>query len=105
MGVYLDLMSGTSLDAIDAARMVRPSVGGFDTGPNRWLDAWFTRHRGVASDHNGREPFNRSWPQGKLGLDPDYVDAIAFAWFAERTLSGKPLSTAGARGARILGGI
>lgn len=43
-----------------------------------------------------------------LGLDPDYVEAIAFAWFAQRTLRGLPSSAAsvtGARGARILGGI
>jgi anhydro-N-acetylmuramic acid kinase len=43
-----------------------------------------------------------------LGLDPDYVEAIAFAWFARRTLEGLPSSAAsvtGARGARVLGGI
>jgi anhydro-N-acetylmuramic acid kinase len=43
-----------------------------------------------------------------LGLDPDYVEAIAFAWFAERTLGGLTSSAGsvtGARGARILGGI
>ena len=43
-----------------------------------------------------------------LGLDPDYVEAVAFAWFAERTLSGLTSSVGsvtGARGARILGGI
>ena len=43
-----------------------------------------------------------------LGLDPDYVEAIAFAWFARRTLAGLPSSApsvTGARGARILGGV
>jgi anhydro-N-acetylmuramic acid kinase len=43
-----------------------------------------------------------------LGLDPDYVEAIAFAWFARRTLAGQPSSApsvTGARGARILGAI
>jgi anhydro-N-acetylmuramic acid kinase len=43
-----------------------------------------------------------------LGLDPDYVEAVAFAWFARRTLEGLPSSAAsvtGARGARILGGV
>jgi anhydro-N-acetylmuramic acid kinase len=43
-----------------------------------------------------------------LGLDPDYVEAIAFAWFARRTLAGLPSSAAsvtGRAGARILGGI
>ena len=44
----------------------------------------------------------------ELGLDPDYVEAAAFAYFAHRTLAGLPSSAAsvtGARGARILGGI
>ena len=44
----------------------------------------------------------------ELGLDPDYVEAIAFAWFAERTLAGMTSSegsVTGARGPRILGGI
>ncbi|HEX4151153.1 MAG TPA: anhydro-N-acetylmuramic acid kinase [Steroidobacteraceae bacterium] len=43
-----------------------------------------------------------------LNLDPDYVEAIAFAWFARRTLAGLPSSApsvTGARGARILGGV
>ena len=43
-----------------------------------------------------------------LGLDPDYVEAVAFAWFAQRTLAGLTSSAAsvtGARGPRILGGI
>jgi len=43
-----------------------------------------------------------------LGLDPDYVEAAAFAWFARRTLEGLPSSAAsvtGAHGARILGGV
>ncbi len=51
---------------------------------------------------------NRVATTAVLGLDPDYVEAIAFAWFARRTLSGLPSSAAsvtGAAGARILGGI
>jgi anhydro-N-acetylmuramic acid kinase len=43
-----------------------------------------------------------------LGLDPDYVEAIAFAWFARRTLEGLTSnagSVTGAAGARILGGV
>jgi anhydro-N-acetylmuramic acid kinase len=43
-----------------------------------------------------------------LGLDPDYVEAVAFAWFARRTLAGLTSSAAtvtGARGPRILGGV
>jgi anhydro-N-acetylmuramic acid kinase len=51
---------------------------------------------------------NRVSTTDALGLDPDYVEAIAFAWFARRTLAGLPSSAGsvtGARGARILGGI
>ena len=43
-----------------------------------------------------------------LGLDPDYVEAVAFAWFARRTLDGLASSAGsvtGAAGARILGGV
>ena len=41
-------------------------------------------------------------------LDPDFVEAVAFAWFARRTLEGLTSSSGsvtGARGARILGGV
>jgi anhydro-N-acetylmuramic acid kinase len=51
---------------------------------------------------------NRVATTQALGLDPDYVEAIAFAWFARRTLAGLPSSAGsvtGARGARVLGGI
>ncbi|MBV0934194.1 anhydro-N-acetylmuramic acid kinase [Marinobacterium weihaiense] len=53
-------------------------------------------------------------PQARLttsaagGLEPDWVEAAAFAWFAMRTLSRQPSSLAavtGARGDRILGAI
>ncbi len=43
-----------------------------------------------------------------LGLEPDWVEAAAFAWFAMRTLNRKTSSLAavtGARGDRILGAI
>jgi anhydro-N-acetylmuramic acid kinase len=43
-----------------------------------------------------------------LGLDPDYVEAVAFAWFGRRTLDGLTSSAGsvtGAAGARILGGV
>jgi anhydro-N-acetylmuramic acid kinase len=181
-------------------------VSGFDTGPaNRLLDAWISRHRAIAFDHDGawagtgrcdaallealldepyldqqppkstgRELFNLGWldkqlgalkrrPEdvqatlleytaatvaadvrryapdaavyacgggahntamltalarrlapnpvattAALGLDPDYVEAIAFGWFARRTLTGLPSNAptvTGARGQRVLGGI
>ena len=42
------------------------------------------------------------------GIDPDYVEAIAFAWLANETLAGRPGNrpeVTGARGPRILGAI
>ncbi|CAC9436987.1 Anhydro-N-acetylmuramic acid kinase [Bathymodiolus heckerae thiotrophic gill symbiont] len=43
-----------------------------------------------------------------LGIDPDFVEAAAFAFFAKQTLEGKPSNlplVTGACGTRILGGI
>lgn len=43
-----------------------------------------------------------------LGLDPQWVEATAFAWLASQTLAGKPGNlpkVTGARGKRILGAI
>ena len=51
---------------------------------------------------------NRVDTTAALGLDPDYVEAVAFAWFARRTLDGLTSSAGsvtGADGARILGGV
>ena len=42
------------------------------------------------------------------GLDPDYVEAMGFAWLARETLAGRPgnlPSVTGARGRRVLGAI
>ena len=44
----------------------------------------------------------------RLGVSPDWMEAIAFAWLAKQTLEGKPgnlASVTGAKGARILGAI
>jgi len=43
-----------------------------------------------------------------LGLDPDYIEAMGFAWLARRTLAGLPgnlPAVTGARGPRILGAL
>lgn len=40
------------------------------------------------------------------GLDPDFVEAMAFAWLARETLAGRPgnmIEVTGARGPRVLG--
>ena len=51
---------------------------------------------------------NRVATTAVLGLDPENVEAVAFACFARRTLEGMPssaCSVTGAAGARILGGV
>jgi anhydro-N-acetylmuramic acid kinase len=43
-----------------------------------------------------------------LGMDPDWVEAIAFAWLAKQTLDRRPGNLAvvtGAGGERVLGAI
>ena len=43
-----------------------------------------------------------------IGVDPEWVEAWAFAWLAEQTLAGQPgnvPAVTGAKGARVLGGI
>jgi anhydro-N-acetylmuramic acid kinase len=43
-----------------------------------------------------------------LGLDPDFVEAVGFAWLARARLRGEPgnlPSVTGARGPRLLGGV
>ncbi len=45
---------------------------------------------------------------GEYGIDPDWVEAVAFAWFAKRTLEGMTSSLPGVTGARrpaVLGAI
>ncbi|MFN2360860.1 MAG: anhydro-N-acetylmuramic acid kinase, partial [Marinobacter sp.] len=44
----------------------------------------------------------------ELGLDPQWVEPVAFAWLASQTLSGKPGNlpeVTGASGERILGAV
>jgi anhydro-N-acetylmuramic acid kinase len=44
----------------------------------------------------------------ELGIDPDWVEALAFAWLARQTLHHEPgnlPSVTGAQGPRILGAI
>jgi anhydro-N-acetylmuramic acid kinase len=42
------------------------------------------------------------------GVDPDFVEAMGFAWLARQTLAGRPgnlPAVTGARGPRVLGAI
>jgi len=47
-------------------------------------------------------------PTSAYGLDPDWVEAMAFAWFAKQTMENRPSNLPGVTGAShpvILGGI
>ena len=47
-------------------------------------------------------------PTDRLGVDPDYMEATAFAWLAKQCLAGRPGNdpkVTGARGDRVLGVI
>lgn len=53
-------------------------------------------------------PFWKIDTTAALGIDPQHVEAAAFAWFAAQTLNRQPSnlpSVTGAQGPRILGGI
>ena len=55
-----------------------------------------------------RLPGTRIESSALHGLDPDWVEAAAFAWLAKQTLEKKPgnlPAVTGASGLRILGGI
>jgi anhydro-N-acetylmuramic acid kinase len=56
----------------------------------------------------GERRMGRVDPTAALGLDPDYVEAVGFAWLARARLANEPgnlPSVTGARGARVLGAI
>lgn len=66
-------------------------------------------HNAALMDALRRElPSARLDTTAALGLDPDYVEAVGFAWLARARLANEPgnlPSVTGARGARLLGAI
>lgn len=59
-------------------------------------------------DLRTRRPDSTVTSTATRGVDPDYMEAIGFAWLAQQTLAGRPgnlPSVTGAAGPRILGGI
>ena len=84
------------------------------------IERWGTEVRevivcggGCRNDHllsrlGARLPARQVTTSAALGVDPDGLEAAAFAWFAHRTLAGLPgnaPAVTGARGARVLGAI
>jgi anhydro-N-acetylmuramic acid kinase len=152
MGLYLGLMSDTSMDAIDAVlvdfdvtplSIVATNATAFEPALRSRIASLMEFAERVSLDEIGQIDVaaaarryapgaalyvcgggahnamllaalarlaspNRVATTAALGLDPDYVEAVAFTWFSRRTLAGLPSSAGrvtGAEGARILGGV
>jgi anhydro-N-acetylmuramic acid kinase len=99
--VQATLLEYTAATIADAVRQCAPAAAVYVCGGG-------AHNTGLLAALARRLAPHRVTTTAALGLDPDYVEAIAFAWFARRTLAGMTSSVAsvtGAVGARILGGI
>ncbi len=99
--VQATLLELTAASVADAVRRHAPQAAVYTCGGG-------SHNRALLAALARRLAPNPVSSTAALGLDPDFVEAIAFAWFARRTLAGVPMNTAsvtGAAGARILGGI
>ncbi|MCS4504215.1 anhydro-N-acetylmuramic acid kinase [Arhodomonas aquaeolei] len=98
-----DLTARTVADALSA------STGGSAAAPGRLLVCG----GGVHNTHlmGTLRRHLPGWQVGsteEIGIDPDFVEAAAFAWLARETLAGRPGNLPGVTGARrpvVLGGI
>lgn len=100
--VQATLLELTAMTIADALRAHQPGTqrvlacGGGVHNP-RLLDRIGAQLPGVAVESTARH-----------GVDPDFVEAMGFAWLARQTLSGRPgnlPSVTGAIGPRVLGAI
>jgi anhydro-N-acetylmuramic acid kinase len=99
--VQATLQKFTAVSIADAVRQCAPGAAIYACGGG-------AHNRGLLASLAALTAPSRVATTAELGLDPDFVEAIAFAWFAQRTLEGLPSSAAsvtGAKGARILGGV
>lgn len=65
-------------------------------------------HNALLMQHLGRLLGCPVQSTSALGVDPDYVEAMAFAWLAKQCIEGNPgnvVDVTGAKGPRILGAI
>lgn len=102
MDVQATLLELTAITVADALRAQQPDTrrvlacGGGVHNP-RLLERIGAHLPGTAVESTARH-----------GLDPDFVEAMGFAWLARQTLSGRPgnlPSVTGASGPRVLGAI
>jgi anhydro-N-acetylmuramic acid kinase len=99
--VQATLQQYTAVSIADAVRRYAPGAAIYVCGGG-------AHNAGLLASLAGLMAPNRVASTAELGLDPDFVEAIAFAWFAKRTLEGLTASAGsvtGAKGARILGGV
>jgi len=99
--VQATLQQFTACSVADAVRQFAPGAAVYLCGGG-------AHNAGLRNAIAGLIAPNRVASTEVLGLDPDYVEAVAFAWFAKRTLEGLTSSAGsvtGAKGARILGGV
>ena len=108
------------LDALDAASVQATLLELTARSATAWLDHWGERPGELlvcgGGVHNGAlmariaalVPDVRVQSTAVRGVDPDYVEAAAFAWLARQTLAGEAgnlPSVTGARGPRVLGAV
>lgn len=95
----LELTAATLCNAIRSHCLTTPEI---------YLCGGGSHNRQLVERIRARLPGCRIDNTAALGLDPDWVEAVAFAWFAMRTLQRQTSSlpeVTGARGARILGTV
>lgn len=95
-----------TLLALTATALARVLDGG--TVAEIYLCGGGARNRALLEDLARRLRPRRVATTAALGLDPQWVEAAAFAWLARETLNGRPgnlPSVTGAQRATVLGGI
>ncbi len=87
------------------ARSIADSTG---TALEVWLCGGGTHNRALVARIGALLPGTPVGSTAQLGLHPDWVEAVAFAWLAQRALDAEPgnlPAVTGAKGPRILGAI
>lgn len=116
LGWLESMLSGEEAPADVQATLAAFTATGIADAIGRWCgnpDELFVcggsaRNNALLDELSARLPSARLASTDALGLPADWVEAIAFAWLARRTLLGLPGNlpeVTGARGERILGAI
>ena len=95
----------TELTALAIARAVRRYSAG---AREVFVCGGGARNRALLARLAASLPGKRLATTAALGIDPQHVEALAFAWLARETLKGRPgnlPAVTGARGPRVLGAI